>query len=305
MTTWTVQTARTSGAVALIQIDGDVDHALRTLGIAPVRTGDMRLRDLAGVDTGIVARWTDTCAHLMPHGGPEIMRRLVEALRRAGLPERESGTWPEATDDVEAHMLDALSRSPSPLAIDLLLRQPERWRHGFEHEPDDILDDVRMRLLDPPLVVAIGGANIGKSTLANELAGRTVAIVADEPGTTRDHVGIDIDMAGLIVRYVDTPGILDTPSAIDRQAASIVDHLVARATLVLRCADATSVPPEVDTPSFSVALRTDLGPPAMPCDAHVCAARAEGLDRLATRIRDLLVPPSALESDNPWRFWPD
>lgn len=303
-TIWTLQTARTPGAIALIQIDGDIDHALRALSIPPVGIGELRVRDLAGVDTGVVARWTDSCAHLMPHGGPAITRALIDALRRAGLAERSRATWPEATDEIESHMLDALSRTPSPIAIDLLLDQPRRWRER-SLEPDDQLDRILARTLTPPVVVALGESNIGKSTLANELARSTVAIVADEPGTTRDHVGIDIDMAGLIVRYIDTPGRLTSPSTIDQDAADLVTPLLDRADLVLRCADARTTPPETTAPALTVALRTDLGAPPFASDVQVCARSGDGLDSLAAAIRDRLVPPEALADPRPWRFWPD
>ncbi len=61
----------------------------------------------------------------------------------------------------------------------------------FKNPASEARDRVLRRLIDPPLVVAIGPPNIGKSSLLNALAGRSVALVADEAGTTRDHVGGD------------------------------------------------------------------------------------------------------------------
>ncbi|QKK10189.1 MAG: GTP-binding protein [Planctomycetota bacterium] len=111
-------------------------------------------------------------------------------------------------------MLETLSRAVSPRAVDLLLDQPARWAaQGLPAPPLDTpstspeLSRVLDRLVVPPLVVAIGPSNVGKSTLLNRLAGRPVAVTADEPGTTRDHVGSLVDLDGLIVRYVDTPGL--------------------------------------------------------------------------------------------------
>ena len=55
------------GALALVAIYGDIDGALAALAIKPVAVGQCRLRDLAGVDHGVVARWSAESATLMPH----------------------------------------------------------------------------------------------------------------------------------------------------------------------------------------------------------------------------------------------
>ena len=211
----------------------------------------------------------------MPHGGVAVVKDVISRLERAGIKQARNQAWPEAESDVEARMLEALSRAPSPLAIDLLLDQPRRWRESDAHDP--ALDATLDRLLNPPLVVAIGATNIGKSSLANALAGRTMAIVADEPATTRDHVGIDLTVDGLVIRYVDTPG---TGASTDGEAAAIAEELTARADLVLCCGDPGTPPPSSERPSLTAALRSDLGIPAFTHHVKVCARTGEGLDRL-------------------------
>ncbi len=306
---WTILTpAAAPGAIGIVQIrdrDGRrLTRLLKRLGL-DVPRGRPVLRDLLGVDRGPIVRWDDATVDLFPHGGPAILRRLTAALTDAGVdaaPESHRA-YPEAGDEIEARMLAALARAASPLAIDLLLDQPRRWAGG----PPEACADARVldRLVDPPLVVAIGPANIGKSTLLNALAGRPVAIVADAPGTTRDHVGALLDLDGLVVRYLDTPGVMETTSAIDLEAQRLAERTAREADLLLLCGDPGSPCPTGDqgTDAIRVCLRADLGGPAWAADAVVSVHRdRESVGVLASTIRERLVPLSALEDPRPWVF---
>lgn len=326
------------GALALVAIYGDIDGALAALAIKPVAVGQCRLRDLAGVDHGVVARWSAESATLMPHAGPAVVRELMAALSAAGLVEQvPSDAWAcfaEAASQMEAQALLTLSRAASPMAVDLLLAQAERWAAVGVTNPGEVDEAGRERgrarserlgrLVDPPLVVAIGPPNIGKSTLLNTLAGRPVSIVADEPGTTRDHVGALLDLAGLVVRYADAPGIrsvsaLGRPAGeptnaaeIEQAAAAAALELARTADVVLLCGDAEGPPltremlglgPLVQT--MKVCLRSDRTgrTGASGFDARVSAHAGTGIDELARLIRDTLVPPADLASGEPWVFW--
>src|SRR4051812_12049600 len=84
---WRLMSPRGGGAVAVVQIHGDVDAALERLGIAAVPVGGVVLRPLCGVDRGLVARWTESSAQLMSHGGAAVVRGILAALNDAGLSE--------------------------------------------------------------------------------------------------------------------------------------------------------------------------------------------------------------------------
>lgn len=58
-------------------------------------------------------------------------------------------------------------------------------------------------------VAIVGRPNVGKSTLFNRLAGKRLAIVDDRPGVTRDRRETDVELAGIRLTLIDTPGFED------------------------------------------------------------------------------------------------
>jgi len=307
-----------SAAIAILELRGDVDAALARLGIGPVEVGALPLRSLAGIDRGIVARPAPDLAYLMPHAGPAVLRRLAAALESAGVlhvppDDPDPPRYPEAASEIAQRVLQALPRAASPLAIDLLLDQPRRWASAPPGAGSDPAVAARSailnRLITPPLVVVLGRPNIGKSSLLNALAGREVALVADLPGTTRDHVGVLLNLAGLVVRYIDAPGLDPSSSPADptqAEAQALALAAAAGADLILLCADGRTPAPDhpyPHIPSLRVTLRADL--PETPPDAPlpVSAHTGRGIPDLVAAIRDRLVPPAVLADPGPWRFW--
>lgn len=66
----------------------------------------------------------------------------------------------------------------------------------------------RARMIREGVSIAIIGApNAGKSSLMNALAGSAVAIVSDQPGTTRDVIETRLDLGGVLATVADTAGL--------------------------------------------------------------------------------------------------
>ncbi|MBN2462736.1 MAG: ribosome biogenesis GTPase Der [Dehalococcoidia bacterium] len=89
-----------------------------------------------------------------------------------------------------------------------------------------------------PVVAIVGRANVGKSTLFNRLAGGSVAIIEDLPGTTRDRVFADVSWLGQDVILVDTGGLeLVSGSYIAQKVKDQAEAAIAEADVIVFMVD--------------------------------------------------------------------
>ncbi len=88
-------------------------------------------------------------------------------------------------------------------------------------------------------VVIAGKPNAGKSSLLNKLAGDEIAIVADQPGTTRDVLRQHVHLDGLPLNLIDTAGLRASADAVEAEGVRRAFAELKRADRVLYILDAS------------------------------------------------------------------
>ena len=89
-----------------------------------------------------------------------------------------------------------------------------------------------------PLVAIVGRPNVGKSTLFNVLTGTRDALVADQPGVTRDRNYALARGPSRTFIAIDTGGLSDAPDPIARMTGKQADAAIRESDLVLLVVDA-------------------------------------------------------------------
>lgn len=175
------------------------------------------------------------------------------------------------------------------------------------HDVSCLIDEINTHLLgerigeigrDGYSVVIVGAPNAGKSTLINRLAGRDVAIVSSEAGTTRDILEVRLDLDGQLVIVKDTAGMRVSDDLVEQEGVKRAKTAMESADLVLHLIDPTKPEPAPlsleEKEVISVFTKVDLHnyKPRNTNEFVISAQENKGvdvlLDAISTRVRKFL-----------------
>jgi tRNA modification GTPase len=158
--------------------------------------------------------------------------------------------------------------------------------------------------------VIIGEPNAGKSSLLNRLVGRERAIVSAEPGTTRDYLEELISVGPHALRLIDTAGLNETPTPLERRGIDKTFEQASLADLFLWVIDSSVGRAPSGVPralhgrmnannTLVVMNKCDIEPSAALPDGgwvavRVSALEGEGMDEL---VRLLVARAESFRSD--------
>ena len=227
--------------------------ALLALGAAPAGPGEFTRR--AFLNGRVALDRAEAVMDLVSAQGDRAARAAAEQLSGA-LGRRVDSIWEDLLAlcaDLEA-TLDFTDEEAEGLAAPI--RFDERAA-AIAGSLRDLAATARTgRLLrEGALVVLSGPPNAGKSTLFNRLLGERRAIVAPEAGTTRDSLEETLLLGGIPVRLVDTAGLREAGSAVEREGVERARDLAARADLVLALRPADEAP---DFSDYEFVLRDGI-----------------------------------------------
>ncbi len=183
---------------------------------------------------------------------------------------------------------------------------------SLEHTCRALLAATRggVRVTATPRVVLAGRPNAGKSSLLNALTHEDTAIVTPVPGTTRDVLQVEVELAGVGLTLLDTAGLRDTVDVVEQEGVRRARAAVVNADLVLYLVDSADNEalaaaaddiqamhldelPDQNAATerlLLVASKTDLAGAGandaalLPAALRVSTATGEGLDALRTEI---------------------
>ena len=155
------------------------------------------------------------------------------------------------------------------------------------------------RLRDGFIVTIIGRPNVGKSSLINCLSNKKIAIVTNEPGTTRDVLEVMLDFSGYPVFLNDTAGIRESESKIEKIGIKKALNKAKKSDVVLILSDTCDfIAPELtkNQKKIFVQTKSDLKKKIRE-DAHQISVKQNiGINELIEKIVSYFISLSPRES---------
>lgn len=173
-----------------------------------------------------------------------------------------------------------------------------------------------------PIVAIVGRANVGKSSLFNAILHRREAIVADEPGTTRDSITARASYDGHDFWLVDTAGVKEAEDDFEFTIQEQITQAADSADVIWVVIEAAAAISDEDRKVAKLALRTkkpvflivnkaDRARKARPEDFQklgikpiimTIATQRGGIDSLLNELVEVIPSVSVREDDNRLRI---
>ncbi len=222
-------------------------QALLALGAEPAGPGEFTRRAFENGKLDLVQ--AEAVADIID---AQTRGQLEQAQRQlAGALGAVYGAWREALEDMRARLeacldfpeeddvLDAALKPLRPSVLDLVAKMQAHLQDNHRGE----------RIRQGLTIALTGPVNAGKSTLLNRLARAPVAIVSDQPGTTRDIIRIALDLGGYLVELADSAGLRETGHAIEKEGVARAEALARDADIRVFVLDGAQDAPHDDIPS--------------------------------------------------------
>lgn len=139
-----------------------------------------------------------------------------------------------------------------------------------------------------PIIAIVGRANVGKSSLFNAILQRREAIVADEPGTTRDSIMAKATYLGSDFWLVDTAGIKDAEDDFEFTIQEQITQAAESADVIWVVIEANIAITEEDRRVAKLALKTKK-PVFLVVNKHDKAHRAVAEDFQRLGIKPIVL----------------
>ncbi len=336
-------TADAPGAIAVVRLWGPgavaaadriFEPKLATRSLAQTPPGRPRLGRFAGDEVVALilpesAGLKNLEVEIQCHGSPLVVQAIISKLAEVGVEEALPAQFQQAhgVKWLERVAMVHVGRATAPKAVLLLWQQHEgALRQGLqavlnalENKRPDEANSLLARLsataswatrLASGFRVALAGPpNVGKSSLANALAGFERVVVSPEPGTTRDVVDVRLTIGGWPIILTDTAGLRhETADPLERAGISLARQEHARADLVLKLSEATAAVYSDDEMAglqepLVVRTKADLVVGSSEMEAGeglwVSAKTGQGLDELMTAMVSRLIPVEFRQESGP------
>lgn len=215
------------GSRAVVQ---HVSQALVKLGLRPAEAGEFTRR--AFLNDKLSLTEVEGLGDLL-QAETRQQARLAQ-MQTTGALAAQYDAWRQGLTQLRAELEAELDFSDEDLPPGLLAQVSTKISVLYEAlEAHMTANHAAERVRGGINVVISGPPNAGKSTLLNHLAQRDVAIVSDEPGTTRDSLEVQLDLGGYPVSIVDTAGLRETQSKVELEGIARAKAHVSRADIVV------------------------------------------------------------------------